>query len=191
MKVIDVKSKLPISMASIDFGAKKPILTNKQGTATIENKCNEIIVKKLGYNEKKIRINKRDNLVVEMYKPAYASDIPDTPPDTTPTIPIKPDTTDVPDEQPIIKKRLITFAFYAPNAKTVHICGTFNNWDETSHLMTKTDSGDWVIKLNLAAGRYIYKFFVDSTSWQLDSNTMYVDNDGRGGLGSVLIIKGF
>lgn len=53
------------------------------------------------------------------------------------------------------------FAFPAPDAEAVHLAGTFNDWDMRAAPMTKDASGEWVIELALAPGRYEYKFVVD------------------------------
>ena len=36
-------------------------------------------------------------------------------------------------------KKGTAFAVWAPNAKSVHVIGTFNEWDETSHKMIRRD----------------------------------------------------
>ncbi|MFH0912688.1 MAG: glycogen-binding domain-containing protein [Candidatus Omnitrophota bacterium] len=59
------------------------------------------------------------------------------------------------------------FKLYAPQAKRVHLVGTFNNWN-TRMLSAKKDSkGNWAVKVNLKPGTYEYKFFVDG-SWLND-----------------------
>lgn len=61
----------------------------------------------------------------------------------------------------------VQFKFYAPQAKRVHLAGSFNNWD-TKALSAKKDSkGNWSAKVSLKPGKYEYKFFVDG-SWLND-----------------------
>ena len=38
-------------------------------------------------------------------------------------------------------KKGMYFAVWAPNAKAVHVIGTFNNWDETAHPLEKLGPG--------------------------------------------------
>lgn len=49
----------------------------------------------------------------------------------------------------------------APQAKDVFLAGTFNNWNTRSMPMTRTTTGEWVRTLDLAPGRYEYKFMID------------------------------
>ncbi len=58
-------------------------------------------------------------------------------------------------------KRRITFAVTAPEAKEVHICGTFNEWGETCTPMKPDGKGSWKATLMLAPGSYEYRLRVD------------------------------
>lgn len=49
----------------------------------------------------------------------------------------------------------------APDAKTVFLAGTFNDWNENNTPMTKGKDGNWTTSLRLSPGRYEYKFVID------------------------------
>lgn len=70
-------------------------------------------------------------------------------------------------------------------ADRVALCGSFNNWNENSILMTKTKSG-WELPVFLAEGTYTYKFLVDSKVWLTDPSNPNRRDDGAGNLNSVL-----
>lgn len=53
------------------------------------------------------------------------------------------------------------FTCRAIGAKEVSLAGTFNNWDPASAPMRQTSEGEWAAELELAPGRYEYKFVVD------------------------------
>lgn len=53
-----------------------------------------------------------------------------------------------------------------PSAKMVILSGDFNGWNETYLKMEKVEQG-WEIRLDLAPGRYEYKFIVDG-NWMHD-----------------------
>ena len=55
------------------------------------------------------------------------------------------------------------FTCAAPDAATVFLAGTFNNWDPTSRPMKRAADGVWklALPLPLAPGHYEYKFVVD------------------------------
>jgi len=62
-------------------------------------------------------------------------------------------------------KRRITFKFHAPEAKSVHLAGTFNEWNTHSHPLrqdkrSKTQ-GMWQRIFYLEPGVYEYRFIVD------------------------------
>lgn len=53
------------------------------------------------------------------------------------------------------------FVCYAPDAESVFLAGTFNDWDPQSMPMQRTGDGAWRTELELAPGRYEYKFILD------------------------------
>ena len=64
-----------------------------------------------------------------------------------------------------MKKRRITFTFRAPEAKSVHIAGSFNDWNIDSEPLSQGKdgraSGTWKRVLYLEPGVYEYRFIVD------------------------------
>jgi len=58
-------------------------------------------------------------------------------------------------------ERKVEFNFHAPDAKSVYLSGEFNNWDIQSIPMKKENGKEWKITVNLAPGRYEYKYFAD------------------------------
>jgi 1,4-alpha-glucan branching enzyme len=56
----------------------------------------------------------------------------------------------------------------APNAKTVHLVGEFNNWDTTTP-MRRLKNGAFTVTLDLETGRaYQFRYLVDGTDWEND-----------------------
>jgi 1,4-alpha-glucan branching enzyme len=74
-----------------------------------------------------------------------------------------------------------------PEAKSVSLAGTFNNWDPNADPMEKGEDGLWRTTLELAPGEYQYKFVVDGTWIEDPANPDAVD-DGYGGVNSVLTV---
>ena len=54
-----------------------------------------------------------------------------------------------------------TFSCYAPEAKTVFLAGSFNEWNREATPMLRQKDGSWAVSLKLPAGHYEYKFAVD------------------------------
>jgi 1,4-alpha-glucan branching enzyme len=62
-----------------------------------------------------------------------------------------------------------------PNAYTVHLAGSFNNWNTNEYLMGHTGN-EWSISLYLKPGKQLYKFLVDD-KWMIDpGNKLWEQN---------------
>jgi 1,4-alpha-glucan branching enzyme len=59
------------------------------------------------------------------------------------------------------KVRKIDFILDAPDAQSVLLVGTFNDWSLTKHPMKKDAQGQWHKTVMLAPGTHEYKFVVD------------------------------
>ena len=82
----------------------------------------------------------------------------------------------------------VYFPFYAPEAKSIAIAGSFNQWDYRKDTLIGPDKhGVWSITLPLPAGRYEYLFVINGEKWELDPGAPPVD-DGLGGRNSVVVI---
>jgi 1,4-alpha-glucan branching enzyme len=59
----------------------------------------------------------------------------------------------------------ITFVFRGPDAKSVHLAGNFNDWNTSSHPLSRTITGEgdgmWKRIVYLEPGVYEYRFVVD------------------------------
>ncbi len=74
------------------------------------------------------------------------------------------------------KAKLIRFDLFAPEAHKIFLAGDFNAWNVNSLPMEKDKEGNWKIRVNLAPGRYEYRFYADGT-WQDDPKAQErVDN---------------
>ncbi|WP_305767917.1 hypothetical protein [Candidatus Epulonipiscium viviparus] len=58
-----------------------------------------------------------------------------------------------------VRGRTATFRYYAPDATTVAVAGS---WAPTANEMTKSPDGIWELSLDLDPGKYTYKFQVDN-----------------------------
>ncbi len=69
------------------------------------------------------------------------------------------------------KKRMVNFQFQAPEADSVFLVGSFNDWDSNAKPMKKDSEGIWNKKIKLSPGTYEYLFYVDDR-WENDPNEM-------------------
>jgi 1,4-alpha-glucan branching enzyme len=64
-----------------------------------------------------------------------------------------------------MKKKRITFKFHAPEAKSVHIAGSFNDWNTHSDPLSQGKAGRvnnmWRRVFYLEPGVYEYRFIAD------------------------------
>lgn len=72
-------------------------------------------------------------------------------------------------------------------AHVVTLAGSFNGWD-SRHYLCGRESGDWVCRLDLPPGKYLYQFVVDD-EWINDPGNPLAEDSGNGGTASV-IVKG-
>jgi serine/threonine protein kinase len=81
----------------------------------------------------------------------------------------------------------VEFTITAPDAQVVALAGEFNNWSPTATPMHKRPNGTWAATLQLAAGKYQYKFIVDG-KWIPDPENPTKVPDTFTGFNSVVVI---
>lgn len=92
-----------------------------------------------------------------------------------------------PPVQPSLKGN-VTFRLKGfPYADAVVLAGSFNKWNHSETTFAQGD-GEWVCRVQLAPGRYTYKFIVDG-EWMLDPTNPLTEDDGSGNINSVLIVE--
>ena len=63
-----------------------------------------------------------------------------------------------------------------PDAKSVVLSGSFNNWNEKAYQMQRLN-GEWIFHLNLSPGKYKYKFIVDGVLINDPANSLWEENE--------------
>jgi len=89
---------------------------------------------------------------------------------------------------PVVTKSGVKFTLSDPNASSVYLAGSFNNWSASQDAMKKDSSGNWTITKKLSAGKYQYKFVSDD-NWLVDPESPNTADDGFGGKNSVIEVK--
>lgn len=82
----------------------------------------------------------------------------------------------------------VRFVLHAPEAQTVALAGTFNQWDSGATPLVRSEGGLWAATLVLPAGEHEYAFVVDGERWVPDPAAPGVD-DGFGRRNSVLTLS--
>ncbi len=73
------------------------------------------------------------------------------------------------------------------DAEAVAIYGSFNDWIQTKNYCAREGDG-WVCRVDLAPGKYTYKFLVDGVGLN-DPTNPATEDDGRGQKDSVIVIR--
>ncbi|OGS17551.1 MAG: hypothetical protein A3J83_07650 [Elusimicrobia bacterium RIFOXYA2_FULL_40_6] len=94
------------------------------------------------------------------------------------------------------KNKVVFFKFVGISFKTkeninsVTCVGDFNRWNKKQGAMQYlSETGEWVINLNLKPGVYRYKFLIDGTRWIADPAAAEFVDDGFGGQCSILKVN--
>jgi serine/threonine protein kinase len=107
---------------------------------------------------------------------------------TTPTPPPPPPKPPPqPPKPPAVRMYNVEFTITAPDAHILSLAGEFNKWSPTATPMHKRPNGTWAATLQLAAGRYQYKFVVDG-KWIPDPENPTQQVDSYGNTNSVVEI---
>ncbi len=86
------------------------------------------------------------------------------------------------------KSMNIEFVYDAPEAKEVYLAGSFNNWDRHGLRMKKNRRGQWKATVNLAPGKYPYKFIADG-NWTVGSLCPEVVVDDSGATNCAITVE--
>ena len=91
-------------------------------------------------------------------------------------------------EAPATSGVAVRFVLRAPEARTVALAGTFNQWDSGATPLVRSEGGLWAATLVVPAGEHEYAFVVDGERWVPDPAAPGVD-DGFGRRNSVLTLS--
>ena len=132
-------------------------------------------------------------------KPAVAGVEPVKPLVTKPTtvVPTKPILTKPATTVPVTpvvaapvlpKSNRISLELVQPDAKTVYVAGSFNEWKPENTPLVRAGNGHWVGDLAITPGRHEYLFVVDG-QWLPDPNAKESVHNPFGGKNSVLVVS--
>ncbi len=79
----------------------------------------------------------------------------------------------------------VSFELVKPEAKSVYVAGSFNDWKPEKAPMMPVGNGRWVGDLSVKPGRYEYLFVVDG-QWIPDPNAKESVQNPFGGRNSIL-----
>ena len=84
---------------------------------------------------------------------------------------------------------LVRFELQAPEAQTVALAGSFNDWNNDAvQLVRSTEAGVWSATVSLSAGEHEYLFVIDGERWVPDPRAHAQVDDGFGQTNSVITV---
>ncbi len=81
------------------------------------------------------------------------------------------------------------FVLEAPQARSVYVTGSFNDWSLDETFRMKKDNGKWVLRAPLRNGVHRYRFIIDGR-WQEDPSNSRIEKNPFGDLNSIIEVKG-
>ncbi len=82
-----------------------------------------------------------------------------------------------------------TFFLEAPQAQSVYVTGSFNDWSLDDNCRMQKRNGRWEVDLNLKPGVYKYQFIVDG-KWKEDPSSPLQERNSFGDVNSLIEVKG-
>ena len=91
---------------------------------------------------------------------------------------------------PVSTRDGVRFVLVRPDASSVAVVGTFNQWSISSHPLLQDPSSDaWTTLVPLSPGEHLFMYVVDGTHWlSPPAADDYVD-DGFGAWNGVVVVR--
>ena len=80
-----------------------------------------------------------------------------------------------------------SFVLEAPDARSVYVTGSFNDWSLDENCRMQNNNGRWTTSIPLKPGTYKYQFIVDG-SWQEDPKSSKKERNSFGAVNSLIEI---
>ena len=72
----------------------------------------------------------------------------------------------------------VTFSLpLAETPEPVSVCGDFNGWDPSAHPLRKRANGTRSVAVDVAPGRYAFKYLTTNGTWFTDPETVHEANE--------------
>ena len=82
----------------------------------------------------------------------------------------------------------VRFSIEAPEAKSVYVTGSFNDWSLDDTCRMREQDGIWEAEISLKPGLYKYQFIVDGV-WKEDPRNNRKERNSFGDINSLIEVK--
>jgi 1,4-alpha-glucan branching enzyme len=94
-----------------------------------------------------------------------------------------------PVEMPAATVGGVRFRLAHPDAQSVALAGSFNEWSTTSHRMVRERSGTWTIVVPLPPGEHLFMFVVNDAEWITPPVADDYAEDGFGKSNGIVVVR--
>ena len=92
-------------------------------------------------------------------------------------------------EMPVVTRGGVRFQLVHPDARSVALAGSFNDWSTTSHRLSRGASGMWTIVVALPPGEHQFMFVVDDDAWVTPPVADDYAEDGFGKRNGIVVVR--
>ena len=91
---------------------------------------------------------------------------------------------------PTVTSAGVRFALDRPEAHSVAVAGSFNQWSASSHTMLRRDARSrWTILVPLPPGEHLFMYVVDGTEWISPPAAEDYADDGFGAKNGIVVVR--
>ena len=91
---------------------------------------------------------------------------------------------------PVVTPAGVRFALMNPEARSVALAGSFNQWSASSHpLVRETARGLWTIVVPLPPGEHLFMYVVDGARWISPPLAEDYVDDGFGAKNGAVVVR--
>ena len=92
-------------------------------------------------------------------------------------------------EMPAVTRGGVRFLLAHPDARSVALTGSFNEWSTTSHRMSRQSSGLWTIVVPLPPGEHLFMYVVNDAEWITPPAADDYADDGFGKRNGIVVVR--
>jgi 1,4-alpha-glucan branching enzyme len=89
---------------------------------------------------------------------------------------------------PAVTPAGVRFVLMRPEAKSVALAGSFNQWSASAHPLTRGARGAWAVIVALPAGEHLFMYVVDGAQWISPPVAEDYVDDGFGARNAIVVV---
>lgn len=91
---------------------------------------------------------------------------------------------------PVVTPAGVRFVLMHPEARSVALAGSFNQWSASSHPLAREGSrGVWTVVVALSPGEHLFMYLVNGTEWVSPPLAEDYVDDGFGSKNGVVVVR--